>query len=65
MHPDSGDLAQIRMNEYRRQAERSALVSTALRERKAARRERTALAALRPVRLARLLASAAVGILRS
>jgi hypothetical protein len=65
MNPYSGELAQIRVNDFLREAERITLASKALRERKAMRRERVAKVALRPVRQAWVLASAAIGILRS
>jgi hypothetical protein len=66
MNPYSGELAQIRVNDFLREAERITLASQALRERKTIRRERTAKATLRrPIRQAWVLASAALGILRS
>jgi hypothetical protein len=65
MNPYSGELAQIRVNDFLREAERTTLASQALRERKTIRRERVATATLRPVRQAWVLASAALGILRS
>ncbi len=65
MNPYSGELAQIRVNDFLREAERITLASKALRERKTIRRERVAKGALRPVRQAWVLASAALAILRS
>jgi hypothetical protein len=60
----SGDLAHLRMNDYLREAERTAMVSKALGERKAVRRDRTARASLRPVRQAWVMVSSAVALLR-
>ncbi len=65
MTPYSGELAQIRVNEFLREAERIALVSRALRERRAIRRHRVAQAGLRPLRQAWVMVSSAVAILRS
>ena len=66
MNPYSGELAQIRVNDFLREAERITLASTALRERKTIRRERPAKATLRrPLRQAWVLASAALATLRS
>lgn len=64
MNPYSGELAQIRVNDFLREAERITLATKALGERKTIRRERVAKGALRPVRQAWVLASAALGILR-
>ena len=65
MNPYSGELAQIRVNDFLREAERITLASKALRERKTITRERVAKKALRPVRQAWVLASAALASLRS
>jgi hypothetical protein len=65
MNPYSGELAQIRVNDFLREAERITLASTALRGRKTIRRERVAKATLRPVRQAWVLASAALASLGS
>ena len=66
MNPYSGDLAQIRVNDFLREAERITLASKAVRERKTIRRERVAKETLRrPIRQAWVLASAALAMLRS
>jgi hypothetical protein len=65
MNPYSGELAQLRVNDFLREADRIALASKALRERKAVRRERVTRQALRPVQRARVFASAVLAILHS
>ncbi len=65
MNPYSGELAQIRVNDFLREAERITLASKALRERKTIRRERVARATLRPIRHAWVMASAALASLGS
>ncbi len=65
MNPYSGELAQIRVNDFLREAERITLASKALRERKTISLERVARATLRPIRQAWVLASAALASLGS
>ncbi len=65
MNPYSGELAQIRINDFLREAERITLASKALRERKTISLERVAKATLRPIRQAWVLASAALASLGS
>jgi hypothetical protein len=64
MNPYSADLAQIRVNEFQREAERIAVVSRALRERKAINRERVVHSAPRLRRQAWVMVSSVVGLLR-
>jgi hypothetical protein len=54
------DLAKTRMNSFVADAERHALVSSALRERRLARAARVAEAGVRPIRKAWVLAGAAL-----
>lgn len=65
MNPYSADLAQIRISEFQREAERVALVSRALRERKAINRERVVHSSPRLRRQAWVMVSSAIALLRS
>lgn len=64
MNPYAADLAQIRVSEIQREAERTALVSRALRERTAIRQRRVDQLRPRPVRQAWVMVSSVVGLLR-